>query len=304
MPQPLPPNAVELVDALVDSLRDARMAQGLRCPWCKSDDVRGHGTFKGKSFTVRHRYRCCNDECNHQTFSDLTLTPAWRAKKVWLWKDYIRCMAEGLSIRQTAARLGIHVSTAFRIRHAILDWLREQDNEKLLGWTEVSTIPFTYSEKGQQRSKKIEAFRKAFWRGKRRPRVVHVAMALDRLGHVITRRLGPDLLLARELVDAFRSRVSWASFTGRAGPYSPIARFAKLMGAPYLQADVKGRGKADLLTHMRQSDDYMRRLHVWLEPFRGVSTKYLPNYLIWHRAVDVPLRHGFLATALRWPLVA
>jgi len=40
----------------------------------------------------------------------------------------------------------------------------------------------------------------------------------------------------------------------------------------------------------------------WIRRFRGVSTKYLANYLMWHRAVDVPYRLGIERNVLRWPL--
>jgi hypothetical protein len=46
------------------------------------------------------------------------------------------------------------------------------------------------------------------------------------------------------------------------------------------------------------------RLKQWLARFRGVATRYLANYLIWHTCVDRAYRHGVGAVMLRWPIGA
>ena len=35
--------------------------------------------------------------------------------------------------------------------------------------------------------------------------------------------------------------------------------------------------------------------------FRGVATRYLPNYLMWHQRVDAHERQGVAGESLRWP---
>jgi hypothetical protein len=67
-----------------------------------------------------------------------------------------------------------------------------------------------------------------------------------------------------------------------------------------------GRG-GGLDSHMARLDlvrEYRMRLYRWLKPFRGVATKYLPNYLAWHLAIDRPLRNNMTALTLRWPLAS
>jgi hypothetical protein len=55
--------------------------------------------------------------------------------------------------------------------------------------------------------------------------------------------------------------------------------------------------------HVRALRAYAARLVGWLGRFRGVATRYLANYLAWHRAVDeTAKRRAIEAQALRWPV--
>jgi hypothetical protein len=56
------------------------------------------------------------------------------------------------------------------------------------------------------------------------------------------------------------------------------------------------------LVHVRTAQAANVRLHDWIKRFRGVATKYLANYLIWHCHVDRVIRQGMAAEVLRWPL--
>ena len=127
---------------ILDRIRDARFATGVRCARCDAPRVARWGSFAG-----RQRYRC--GECK-RTFSDLTGTPAAHIKKLHLWSDYARCIAEGVSVRSAARRLHVAVSTAFRWRHRILDELWVRDNEALSGIVEIGDLWFPYSRKGER----------------------------------------------------------------------------------------------------------------------------------------------------------
>ena len=45
---------------------------------------------------------------------------------------------------------------------------------------------------------------------------------------------------------------------------------------------VKKRG----ISHLGNVNGYHSRLKRWIHPFNGVSTKYLPNYLVWFQRID------------------
>ncbi len=39
--------------------------------------------------------------------------------------------------------------------------------------------------------------------------------------------------------------------------------------------------------HVQHVNSYHRRLKTWMERFNGVATKFLNNYLIWHRFLEI-----------------
>jgi hypothetical protein len=56
--------------------------------------------------------------------------------------------------------------------------------------------------------------------------------------------------------------------------------------------------------HVENVQVYGALLVGWIRRFRGVATKYLPNYLAWHLALDLARRRALARAALRWPLAA
>lgn len=305
------PKQVRALEPLLAALRDARFSRGLHCPRCSAASptesrpptIQRWGTFSG-----RQRYRC--GACQ-RTFSDLTGTPAAYAKKLALWPAYSRCMAQGWSVRRSAARVKIHPSTAFRWRHALLDRLRVVDAERLSGgWVELNHLRMPYSEKGQR------AVDRPRRRGRERPDTapflgrldVNVVIACDRLGRVVAALAGISPVrrpTRMELEYALAGRVGGPVIvSARDGRFGAAALFARRRGGTFYDARPGGRGRAGRLAHVDTAFAYGLRLETWMERFRGVATKYLANYLAWHCAVDRTLRSGPAATILRWPMTA
>ena len=48
----------------------------------------------------------------------------------------------------------------------------------------------------------------------------------------------------------------------------------------------QGMRVRDKTWHIQNANARHSRLKSWIAPFRGVATKYLPNYLVWHHVVD------------------
>jgi transposase-like protein len=308
------PRQDRALEPLLAALRDARFSRGLHCPHCcaaptsSPADSRPPTIHRWGTFSGRQRYRC--GACR-RTFSDLTATPAAYAKKLALWPAYSRCMAQGWSVRRSAACVKIHPSTAFRWRHALLDRLRAVDAERLSGgWVELSTLRMPYSEKGQRTLDRPPR------RCRERPDTapflgrqdVNVVIACDRLGRVIAAVAGispvrrPTRLdLERALAGRVRGRVIVAARDGRFGA---AGFFASRRGGTVHDARPGAHDRAGRLAHVDTAFAYGLRLETWLERFRGVATKYLPNYLAWHCAVDRTLRRGPAATILRWPMAS
>lgn len=264
---PVPADALRLIRAV----RDARFANGRICPHCRSTHVVVWGGFRG-----RRRYRCRS--CR-RTFSDLTGTPYSHSKKPELWPRYQERMRGSWKLRQAAHDVGIHVSTSFRWRHAILSAIPRSDSTPLAGWTEVARFNLPYSEKGTR------------MRGYGRARrdwlaysPIHVLVAASRGGGGWSAVAGSGLNSDR--------------LTHLLHPHSKATLLLRAPLASAWQSALRKAGLRYLAVRHWETDDWLHhanvtaRLHrlvTWLETFRGVATRYLPNYLAWHRLVDVEL---------------
>ena len=80
-------------------------------------------------------------------------------------------------------------------------------------------------------------------------------------------RLEPDVLLVTDGHAAYRSFAREAGITHE---------------AVNLQAGIRVRGAL----HVQNVNAYHSRLRGWLQPFRGVASRYLGNYLGWRWALD------------------
>jgi hypothetical protein len=200
----------------------------------------------------------------------------------------------------------VHPTSAFRWRHRLLDALRTRDKEKMTGWVEFETIWFADSHKGARRLRR-DARRRGLRRGRRRQGDrVPVILACDRVGAAVSvalHRSGSGLLLGRRIDESFGPRLSAGSvLTALQGRFGPVAVFARRRHLAFDQALRPGRRRKVRQAHVETVLDYRDRLLDWIRRFRGVATRYLPNYLIWHRAVDVSHRLGIARAVLRWPI--
>lgn len=264
------------VAQFIQSVRDARYSSGIHCPHCESRSVIRWGRFLG-----RQRYKC--SACA-RTFNDLTGSPAAYSKRLELWQAYGACMIIGLSIRRSAKRVGIHPSTAFRWRHRICSALRSNDDTSLGGWVELGYYGIPFSEKGRR-----QLGRPARRRGPRfrnlpiGPSRVSVLAACDRRGGVWTDMCHSPVPNAAAWQGALESQLAPSvAFTAKPGRFSACAVFARRVAASYEPARLGGRRRSPL-AHVHGVSRYVRDLRSWMLRFRGVATRYLPNYLAWHR---------------------
>lgn len=282
------------LEALLGFIRAIRFKDGLWCPHCQSSRVVRWGTFSG-----RQRYRC-RGRCG-RTFSDLTGTPAAYLKKLTLWPAHAGCIARGLILRVVAERLGIHISTAFRWRHRVLNALRRQDDEALSGWIELRSEWFAESYKGARalgRPPRRHAVPSYWLRGAPHRRVV---VACDRGGHVVTTLLDGPGVSGPLLLEVLGPRIRGSpTVLSERLPRSACAVFASGLGGKTLDPRSQHNGAPAGSARVGVAWAYGRRLKAWLTRFRGVATRYLPNYLIWHRRVDVADQRRLGMAILRW----
>lgn len=92
-----------------------------RCPECQHEDL-----FRWGKQKALQRYRC--KKCL-KTFTALTDTPLVNLRKTDLWDQYLESMQHSDSLRASADHCDIHLTTAFRWRHRVLeliDYLKKQ----------------------------------------------------------------------------------------------------------------------------------------------------------------------------------
>ena len=209
-----------------------------------------------------------------------------------VWREYLDCMAEGLSLDRAAERCGITHSTAFTWRHKILDALGEcANNAELTGIVEADETFFPISYKGDH---------KLFVNGEldREPRTrggeihqrglsfdhVCVPCAIDRKGHAVSKiaKLGKCSTKAVKAVLGGHVEQEATLCTDEESSYR---RFAKDNRNNLVQIK-GGQGSVKGIYHIQHLNAYHSNLKLFIKKFKGVSCKYLNNYLVWNNEIE------------------
>ncbi|WAH39271.1 IS1595 family transposase [Alicyclobacillus dauci] len=268
------------------------------CPRCKGKSTVRYGKFSKTS--DRQRYKC--KSCG-RTFTDLTGTPlAYVKKPANMWDEVARCMRDGYSCRRIAKELGIAVSTAFEWRHRILASLRTRTDLTITlnGIVEADETFFRKSYKGSHFKNKMdpdarrEAFFKVFGRYPRRhgkeahkrgrsKEQVPVLVLRDRTARTVSLVM-PSMKteeISRQLLPAIGSDTVLCTDAFRG--YKTVCKNAGIKHVVLNQN--KGEHSRGIY-HIQSVNAYHSRLKGWMERFKGVSTKYLDNYMTWFAYVD------------------
>ena len=207
-------------------------------------------------------------------------------------------MMDGKSLRKSAKYCGIHKNTAFAWRHKILDVLQNMANSvSLNGIIEADETFFSISFKGNhKKNKSFSLPRKAHKRGED----VHVRgisyekvcvpCAIDRNGHSISKVSNLGRVSTKALHAVFDERFDPDSIlcTDKMNSY---VRFATKNTLNLVQ--LKGGREKRGIYNIQRMNAYHSALKLFLSPFKGVSTKYLNNYLIWHNFVNYAKETAF-----------
>jgi transposase-like protein len=278
------------------------------CPHCAT----GGATLHGKDKNRRQRFLCSNPTC-HRTYNILTGTPMARARKPEKWGDYLGHMTEHRSVRKIlAAGIGVNHVTVWRWRHRFLTAAANDNAAILSGVIEANETFFLRSFKGSRGWKKgnppvNRAARPRAWGAPKR-RLSHeqvpVLTALDSGGGIceaiLSSRTGIeaalDGLIAAGSVLCSDGSIAYEKVADKAGAehraiivptITPHADKISPIQTPVPQSGRLGLGRVNA---------YHGKLKELInERCRGVATKYLANYLGWHRAM---VRKGFDGTAL------
>lgn len=270
----------------VGEVRDALMPGGPACPRCRSARAVRYGTRGGIQ-----RYRC--EECSFH-FTDLSGTILHGLRRRDLWLDFCLCMVDGLSVRETARRLGISKNTAFAWRHRLTAALALADSESVCnGIVETAQWPIIRSFKGSRvpsganvdnLDQTTRRNQLVYRRCHPKSRLATFVVAVDRPG-----RARAGVVLHKErLSDTLRGMVSEKADLCARNVHASLSARMDWPGRVNWIGGRKGRSNSSdrldpgPLYHVRNARSLMYRFRYWLRSFRGVATKYLLRYFSWH----------------------
>ncbi|MEX5744386.1 IS1595 family transposase [Massilia sp. X63] len=266
------------VVALISQLGAAQR----RCPACACERYHRHGQANG---LPRYRCRACR-----RTYSDLSGTPLARLRRRDKWLDYLGTVLTSTSVRSAAAQVGVHRNTAFRWRHRFLERAKHDRPQLLNGIAEADEMFLLESQKG---AKKLD--RPARKRGGRAGKrgisreLDCILVARDRGGQTIDAVVGRGALTAAHLARHLLPRLDRQVLLVSDG-HAAYRAFARQHGIAHqavdLRAGIRLRRSAAGAIHVQNVNAYHSRFRQWLSRFRGVASRYLPNYLGWRWALD------------------
>jgi hypothetical protein len=106
---------------------------------------------------------------------------------------------------------------------------------------------------------------------------------------------------AIDLVRVFRDRLrSGCTILAAQGPLGAFGCLARSIGVEFRDARADGRASDRAHRDVAIAAGNGRRFRLWLSRFCGVATKYMPNYLGWHRLLERRRPPPPVIVALGW----
>ncbi|MCT4613505.1 MAG: IS1595 family transposase [Marinifilaceae bacterium] len=246
----------------------------LNCPFCKSKQF-----IKWGKRSDLQRYKC--KSCC-KTFNSLTKTPLAKLKRKGHWLSYSHCLKRGFTLKKSAEICGIHINTAFRWRHRFLCNSKFIKAKKIGGIIESAHLVLKESFKGVKKFDKDK---------KENLRDVYVVYGMDRNNNMfdLTDK-GFNVSVLRRWFGNIVQRNSLLISGGNKN-YSD---FAYINGIKHTQFN----SQVNDLFFKDGINSYLEKFKRWINNhFKGVSTKYLENYVSWYRSLS-EFRSGITALTI------
>jgi transposase-like protein len=249
------------------------------CPYCASEKV----YKRGKQNTVQ-MYQCQSESCK-KWYSETTGTPLWDIKLKSKWQGYLRCMEQGMSLKASAEELKISIQTSFDWRHKILSSLSKFVPQTLSGVVESDEFEIALSHKGQRNLERKPRKRGTDFKRNTQEKevtVVQVVTAVERGGETYLKAVESKRLTAQEIAQAFDGKLTQGTVL-ITDSHKSYKKFAKqnptIKHKTCIAKDYTD--KEDKKIHVQTVNNKHKKLKQFLDPFNGVSSKYLQNYLNW-----------------------
>lgn len=275
------------------------------CRRCDSKQVVKYGRDKNG----KQRYKC--KSCNTVFYGDSFSVSSRTRHDPATWAKYVEMLLMRSSLKACAAACKISIQTAFSWRHKILSALqKDQTNRSLGGIVEADETFLGISYKGNHtKSKDFVMPRRAYKRGTdsraQTGSRACVMFAIERNGQTYGEILGKGQPTIAMLSHAFDNRILPESIVisdkaiGIKNYFKDNKRSIQLI---QLKAHIKPKSmnsppEVRGAFHIQNINNLHYRFRKTLEPYCGVSTKYLNHYLnlyVWienHKRIpDIDLR--------------
>jgi len=265
---------------------EERHTHGIVCPYCGCIE---NVSRNGHRPDGKQRY--LSNKCGRSSVANTNSITSGTRKDLDTWNEFSRCMVSGLSVRKTADICKIHRNTAFIWRHKVLDAIQKlYEATELEGIVEADETFFPISYKGNHKISTFKMPRKPHKRGKcvkkrgLSKEQVCVPCAIDRSGHALSKIANLGRVSSKNLHLVYDNRIK-KNATLCTDKMNSYVRFAHKNELTLVQLKT-GRSKKGIY-HIQHINSYHSELKGFLRPFKGVSTKYLNNYLLWHNWINL-----------------
>ncbi len=284
------------------------------CCRCSSERIIKYG--KDKNW--KQRYKC--KDCNSIFYENSYTVTSKSKHSPDVWRRFIELLLSRASLKKCSEICNISVQTAFVWRHKILNVLqKDQDGRVLGGIIETDETYIGISYKGNHKnSRNFTMPRKAYHRGSDNSAQIGsqacVMCAIERNGQTYGEVLGKGQPTIAMLLHAFDSRIMEDSVVIADKARGIKNYFCKRENIELVQLlahinpkstssppEIKGA------LHIQNVNNLHYRFKKHLEPYCGVSTKYLNHYLnlfIWienHKQIKEINLQQELKTSLNRP---
>lgn len=265
-------------------------AESSTCDCCRRCDSKQIVKY-GKDKNGKQRYKC--KSCNAIFYEDSYSVVSHTRHSHETWKKYVELLLMRSSLQKCASACKISVQTAFVWRHKILNALQKDQTNRLLGGVvEADETFFGISYKGNHtKSKDFVMPRKAYKRGtdsrEQTGSRACVMCAMERNGQVYGEVLGKGQPTIAMLSHAFNDRIlpETIFITDKAiGVKNYFKDNDKAIQLIQLKAHVRPKSMNSPpeirgAFHIQNINNTHYRFRKAMEPYNGVSTKYLNHYL-------------------------
>lgn len=275
-------NSLDSVAQLIEVRHNHQEREKFMCPHCSSEEILGHGNYNG-----RKRYKC---KVCKKTFNDLTGTSVSCIHKKEEWKSYINCIANNLTLREAAKKVGVSFRTSFLWRHKIIGAFKDVGCTKLEGIIEGDETFFLYSEKG---NKSIEG-RNPRKRGGKASKAginnehVAVLVSTDRNKKSIIEVACRGRITTNQIETCLGKWIGENASVLCSDSHRSYEKFATDNHLRHVKINAsKGQHVKDKVYHIQNINNIHHLLKDWVKQFNGVSSGYLQNYMNWFRILRI-----------------